>query len=125
VVVTPLEEKQLAFLRDVGKSLQWYLKWSLESSIEEGRTGKHPWAGRIRSEKWDGYFNGLETGLHAAISGVSCVKIDQTSPKYKREYEKEIALWNSLQTQLKKELELTYERVWGIRHALEALDSAP
>jgi hypothetical protein len=122
---TPLEKKRLAFLRDVGKSLHWYLKWSVQSSIKEGRRGKHPWTGRIKSEKWDGYFDGLLTGLHIAMTGVGCVRIDQDSRKYKREYEKEVALWMSLQTQLKNELDLAYARVWKIREALEALDSAP
>ena len=122
---TALEKKQLAFLRDVGKSLRWYLKWSVETSIKEGRTGKHPWTGRIKSEKWDGYFDGLLTGLHLAESGVSCVRIDQDSAKYKREYADEIALWKSLQTQLSSELDLAYGRALKIKWALEALDSAP
>jgi len=122
---TLLEKRQLVFLRDVGKSLRWYLKWSVESSIKECRTGKHPWTGRIKSEKWDGYFDGLLTGLHLAETGVGCVKIDQQSRKYRREYEKEVALWENLQTQLKNELKLAYERVFRIRAALEDLDSAP
>lgn len=122
---TLLEKKQLAFLRDVGMSLRWYLKWSVDSFAKEGWTGKHPWKGRIKSEKWDGYVEGLLTGLHIAGTGVGCVKMDQGSRKYQREHEQEVALWNDLQTQLRDELKRADHRIRKIQDALESLDSTP
>jgi hypothetical protein len=124
---TPLEKKQLAFLRDVGSSLRWYLKWSVDSFVKEGWTGKNPWQGRIRSEKWDGYVEGLLTGLHIAGTGIGCTRIDidRSPSKYRREYDKEIALWNALKTQLRDELKQADHRIRKIQDALESLDSAP
>jgi hypothetical protein len=109
----------------VGGSLRWYLKWSVESFVKEGWTGKNPWQGRIKSARWGGYVEGLLVGLHIARTGVGCVKIDQHSRKYQREYQQEIALWESLQTQLRNELNRAEGRIRKIQDALESLDSAP